>query len=201
MDNEKRAGQLRNQIAGLEKQRRETERKLAQEQEKLRQVTARRDALVESLNGADENTAQRVHRDLDSLESTIRVSQRIGESLEKALQKTVHEIQSLTPELVEVELAIAAERNAAELRAFEVELKQARRLAEAALADARLNLAAFSALAVRCAERFGAAGAAAVGRELEPFVLQQANLGSAGWQEARPQYRPLQFVVRPMVRG
>lgn len=200
-NNEKRTGQLRNQLARLEKQRRETEAKLAQEQEKLRQVTARRGALVESLNSNDDVAARRVHRELDEIESAIRVSQRVGESLEKALQKTVHEIQSLTAELHDVEQVIGAERRAAELRAFETELNGARRLAEAALADARVNLAALTTHAVLGVEKFGQVAAAMCNRELEEFVLQQANLERFGWREARPQYRELRFFVRPMVRA
>ena len=201
MDNEKRAGQLRNRLAGLEKQRREAEGKLAQEQDKLRQVTARRDALVESLNGAEEAVARRVHRELDEVEGAIRVAGRQIESLDKALQKAVHEITSFTAELREVEQAIGAERRAAELRTFETELSQARRRAEAALADARLNLTALTTHAFLGVEKFGTAAAVICNQELEEFVLQQANLERAGWREARPQYRPLQFVVRPMVRG
>lgn len=196
-----RAAKLRNQLAALDVAKQKTESKLAEEHATLRRVASKRGELVESLTGANEVVSRRAHKELDECDSAIRVTERMTEGLQKALSKTVQEIESLRNELGQIEQAIAAEAQAEGLRVFAVQLKQARRSAEEALSNARTALAALNSTAARGVEQYGVAAQNFVLPALDEFRHGQVNPELLGWRDSRPNFANLQFTVRPMVKG
>ena len=200
------AGALRKQLAVRNTRRQESESALAREHATHARVTAERAKLVEELAGADNATAGWAHGELDRLDSALRLSSRLAESLEKALAKAVHEIQALGAELMEVESAIRAGERAKALEAFRINLQQAARRASESLDNARADLAALVLLETKAV--LGANGDAVhegnIHRICEPiladFTSQQANLDSRGWRLFQG-LRGLQFLIRPMTRG
>jgi len=201
-----RAAQIRTQVAGLVAQKQKTEGKLAEEHGGIRRAALKRGELIESLTGANVADSRAAHRGIDELDSAIRVSERLAESLQKALAKTVQEIEVLHAELAEAERAIRAEERAKALEAFQINLKQAARRAGETLDSARSDLAALNALVTKAllAANGDTAHELNIHRIVEPifadFVDQQANLDRRGWRLVHTE-RPLQFYIRPMTRG
>jgi hypothetical protein len=201
-----RAAHLRTQLSVLNAHKRKTEGKLAEEHDGIRRAAVKRGGLVESLIGANEAASRRSHKEIDELDSAIRVSERMAESLQKALEKAVHEIEVLHTELIEVERVIRAEERAKGLEAFRINLQQVTRRASESLDSARADLAALVTLETKAvlAANGEAAHQANIHRICEPileeFTRQQANLDSRGWRLVHG-YRGLQFLIRPMTRG
>ena len=163
-----RAAQIRTQVAGLVAQKQKTEGKLAEEHGGIRRAALKRGELIESLTGANVADSRAAHRGIDELDSAIRVSERLAESLQKALAKTVQEIEVLHAELAEAERAIRAEERAKALEAFQINLKQAARRAGETLDSARADLAALNARTV----------AWAATRSSRPALVLRARSGS-----------------------
>jgi chromosome segregation ATPase len=201
-----RAAALRKQLAALTSGKQKTEGKLAEEHASIYRAAAKRGELVESLIGATEASSHRTHRQIDELDSAIRVSERMAESLQKALVKAVHEIEALHAEVLEVERAIQAEERAKALEAFRISLQQAARRASESLDNARTDLAALVILETNTvlAAQSDAVHQANIHRICEPileeFTRQQANVDSRGWRLFHG-LRGLQFLIRPMTRG
>jgi DNA-binding transcriptional regulator YdaS (Cro superfamily) len=199
-----RAAQIRTQLTKLHARKQETEAKLAEEHAGIRRAAAKRGELVESLTAGD--VSRTAHRQIDELDSTIRIGERTAESLQKALAKTVNETQVLHDELTEAERVIRAEERAKGLEAFRINLQQAARRASESLDNARADLAALTTLETKAvlAANGDAAHEGNIHRICEPileeFTRQQANLDSRGWR-LFPGFRGLQFLIRPMTRG
>jgi chromosome segregation ATPase len=201
-----RAVALRKQLAALTSGKQKTDGKLAEEHASIHRAAAKRGELVESLIGATEASSHRTHKQIDELDSAIRVSERMAESLQRALAKAVHEIEALSTELVEVERAIRAEERAKALEAFRINLQQAARRAAESLDSARADLASLVILETNAvvAANGDTAHETNIHRICEPildeFTRQQANLDSRGWRLFQG-LRGLQFLIRPMTRG
>jgi chromosome segregation ATPase len=201
-----RAVALRKQLAALTSGKQKTEAKLAEEHAAIHRAAAKRGELVESLIGVNEAVSRRAYKEIDDLDSVIRVGERMAESLQKALAKAVHEIESLHAELVEAERVIRAEERAKALEVFRINLQQAARRAGESLDSARADLAALVLLETNTvlAANGDVAQEANIHRICEPileeFTRQQANLDSRGWRLFQGT-RGLQFLIRPMTRG
>jgi chromosome segregation ATPase len=197
----KRAVELRKQLAGLYTRKREAESALAREHDTQQKATAERITLVAELVDADSATAGWAHREIDRLDSALRVSSRLSEGLSNSISRMTSENESLSNELQQVERAIAAEEHAEGLRVFAAQLNQARRSAEEALGNARAALAALNLAAARGFEQYGVAAQSFATGLLEEFRHQQVNPELIGWRDSRPNYANLQLTVRPMVKG
>src|SRR5258708_2968256 len=151
----KRAAQIRTQVAVLGTQKEQTAVKLADQHATIRRVALKRGGLVELLTGANDADSRRAHKELDECDLAIRVGERMAESLQKALAKTVHEIQGLDAELAEAELAIQEQERARALEAFQIKLQQAARRAAESLDNVRTDLAALSVFAAKGVDAHG----------------------------------------------
>jgi len=199
-----RVGRIENQIASLVAKQRETEAALATDHANVREAASRRENLVAQLVGASDGTATaKLHRDIDGLDTAIRVGERLAEGRQKLLATTAQEIESLRSEFDVLGASIAAEENGRALGAFNEQFKQALRNAGDAIATARVALAQVNGLAASGVERFRGAGAQVVEPGLEKFVHENAaaNAEAYGWRRP-PQFytNQLSFMVTPMVR-
>lgn len=201
MDNQKRAGQLRNQLGTLNTQKQETEGKLVKEHEKIRQVAAKRSGLITSLNEADDVAARRAHRELDACDSEIRVGERMAEALQKSLEKIAQEAQTLRRELAEIEAAIRQEETDKAFAAWQSRITQGFASASELLANARVCLAEINKLALLGEHEFSARASALLAQKFDEFVIQEANPNLHGFQDARPLFQDTTVHVRPMTRA
>jgi chromosome segregation ATPase len=195
-----RAAALRNQLAGLASQKQKTETKLAEEHATIRRAAVKRGELVESLIGASEAIGRATHREIDQLDSVIRVSERMAESLQKALAKAVQESESLSRELNEVERVIQAEERAKGLDAFRIKLHQATRRVSESLDNARADLKALAVLETNAVDAYGINAHLIAEPIFAEFFQRQGNLAGQGWSLFYTA-RNLQFLIRPMTRG
>jgi chromosome segregation ATPase len=198
---EKRAVELRKKIALLATRRRETESALARERTTHESATARRAELVGELAGADEARAKRVHAELDGLESKLRASGRVIESLSGSVSKIANEIASLDADLAEAGRIIEHERREQGLSALRIQLQNDRRSAEDAMGNARAALAALNRTALQGVERYGVAAQSLVEPIIEEFRHEQFNPGLIGWRQEFHNFLSLKFTVSPIVKG
>src|SRR5712664_91404 len=96
-----RAVELRKHLAALDKRRHETESALTRENDVHMKATAERATLVEELAGADDATRGWAHREIDRLDSTLRLSSRVSEGLSSSLSKIGRESAAINVELGE----------------------------------------------------------------------------------------------------
>jgi hypothetical protein len=172
-----KAVRLRHQIMDLDVRKQNTETKLSDEHAAIRRLALRRGQLVESLIGAP---GLLVHREIDELDSTIRVGERMTESLQKQLSKFASEILVLNAELAEEERVVAAQEHAKALEAFQIQLTQATRRAADSLDAARLDFGALHGLAATGIERFGINALRICEPAFFDFLARQTNLADRG---------------------
>jgi|SRR5580704_11171321 hypothetical protein len=195
-----RAVAIRNQLAALGSQKQKTESKLAEEHATIRHAALKRGELVESLICANEAVSRRAHKEIDELDSAIRVSERMAESLQKALAKAVQENETLSNELTEAERVIQAEERAKGLEAFRIKLQQATRRVSESLDSTRADLKALAVLETNAVGAYGFNAQLVAEPIFTEFFQRQGNLAGQGWTLFYTA-RNLQFLVRPMTRG
>ena len=191
---------LRRQLAALGTQKQSTESKLSDEHATIRRAAVKRGELVESLIGANEAASRRAHKEIDELDSVIRISERMAESLQKALVKAGQEETTLFAELQEVERVIQAEERAKGLEAFRIKLQQATRRLSEDMDNVRDGLKAVSVLEISAVDAFGGNAQMIAEAIFAEFFQRQNNLAGHGWSLWNTQ-RNLQFLIRPMTRG
>jgi chromosome segregation ATPase len=195
-----RAAALRKQLVALGSQKQTTESKLAEEHATIRRAAMKRGELVESLIGVNEAVSRRAHKEIDELDSVIRVSERMAESLQKALAKAVQEEATLFAELQEAEREVQAEERAKGLEAFRIKLQQATRRVGETLDNARADLHALAVLEIKAVEAYGANAQMIAEPIFAAFYERQRNLSGHGWTLFRTA-RNLEFLIHPMGRG
>jgi DNA repair exonuclease SbcCD ATPase subunit len=194
-----RVGKLRKRLAELDVRKREAEAKLAEEHAGIRRAAVKRGELIESLTGGD--ASRTAHRQIDELDSAIRMGERVTEGLQKALSRIKNEMEPLTAELNGLQQAIETEKRAETLRVFQSKMEHAAKLASDTLANGRERLADLNRLAAQGIEAYGDAALKICGPIVETFVLSESNLDARGWKPSHPSYTRLEFWIRPMVRG
>ena len=156
--------------------------------------------MVESLIGANEAASRRAHKEIDELDSVIRISERMAESLQKALVKAGQEETTLFAELQEVERVIQAEERAKGLEAFRIKLQQATRRLSEDMDNVRAGLKAVAVLEINAVDAYGVNAQMIAESIFAEFFERQNNLSGQGWTLFKTQ-RNLQFLIRPMTRG
>jgi hypothetical protein len=194
-----RAAALRKQLAALASEKQKTESKLAEEHATIRRAALKRGGLVESLIGVNEAVSRRAHKELDELDSVIRVSERMAESFQKALAKAGQEEATLCAEFHEAERQVQAEERAKGLEALQINLKQAARRASEDLDNSRKSLAALSLLAGKGMESYGENAQRICSPIFQEFFDGQNNMGP--WKIVHSYWGDLRFLIRPMTRG
>ena len=156
--------------------------------------------MVESLIGANEAASRRAHKEIDELDSVIRISERMAESLQKALAKAVQEEAVLSAELREADRQAQAEERAKGLEAFRIKLQQATRRLSEDMDNVRAGLKAVAVLEINAVDAYGVNAQMIAEQIFTEFFQCQNNLSGQGWSLFNTQ-RNLQFLIRPMTRG
>jgi chromosome segregation ATPase len=106
-----KAEQLKSAIEGLQAQRAGLDRKRTDQLTAVRNAQTRRGHLVAQLAGADPKVAERLHTQINSVDTDIVTAQRLAESLEAGQSKADEEISALSVQLHEaIEMASRQEQ-------------------------------------------------------------------------------------------
>jgi hypothetical protein len=194
---------IQKKLTVLDRQCRETESALSRERATHGNLTAKRSKFLEELPGADNATEGYLHREIDGLESQLRISSRVAEGLSNSLARLTGERTRLHAEFVEVQEIAAQEKRAQAFTVFSTQIGLDRHAAAAALDAARSALFALNHTAVQGIKECGEQGRSLVGSVLEEFLHQQHNPEALlGWRSVGFELSgDLRLTVRPMVKG
>jgi len=199
-ETKKRAAKVDKQVGELQARRVETESKLTAEHAEIRRIVLQRQTLIGQLVDAADEAARRLHRQIDGFDSAIRGSERLAESFQKLLDKTVQELESARSEYEELNKEIQIEENALAFEAWCLQIKTHLRNSEESISAARSNLGQLSQLAGEGIEKFRGPAAAFLTPLVEKFARSAHNPDLHGWKRPVPSFISFGIQLHPMIR-
>lgn len=198
---EKLAG-LDRQLSDLAVKQRRVEKQLADEHDAIRAGAAQRVSVVALLVDADPEMAKKLHKQLDSLDSQIKGSERMAESFQALLRSIASETATVTVDRNRLNETVGVEVNQREFALWATTMQENFAAAHAAMAAARIALAKCTVEAAKGAERFKGAAMTWAAGEFDQFERVEANPDSlGGFRMAKPWYRNTVVHIHPMVRN
>jgi chromosome segregation ATPase len=193
-----KAEQLKSAIEALQAQRAGLDRKRTDQLTAVRNAQTRRGHLVAQLAGADVKVAERLHTQINSVDTDIVAAQRVAESLEAGQSKVDEEINALSAQLEQASETARREAKAREDEASQVALIEIEARGERISDEFTAWLAEFNAASDAHKER-GPLQSNQADELVERFLIHhKARVGRLDWRHQQTGVIPM-VEVKPML--